>query len=186
VATLESGPLHGLFSWLIVYFRCHLPPRLRHEAEDLAAETLAVTLAALQKGKPKIEDPGGYARGVARNKRANAIRQGRRRKLVTLDELVDAPIARLVMKATAEHDLMQKELHESLMQALKLLPPLEYRFLDLRFFKGLDNEVASRRLGIAPSEGSRLKYVALARLGQLMRSGEPPRPMAPARAVRQA
>jgi RNA polymerase sigma factor (sigma-70 family) len=186
VATLEPGPVKGLFSWLVVYFRRHLPSQLVDEAKDFAAESLAITLAAIQKDNPKVEDPFQYAAGVARHKRADALRQVRRRKLVPLHELVDAEIAALVQIATAEDDLVRRELHKSLLQALKSLPPIELRFLRLRFFEELDNETASRRLGIAPAEGSRLKYIAEARLRFLMGVGEPRRRMVPARAVRQA
>jgi len=178
--------LKGLFSWLVVYFRRHLPAQLIHEAEDFAAETLAVTLAAIQKGSPKIENPDRYAAGVASHKCAEARRQLRRRKFVPLDQLVDATIAQLVEAATIEHKLMQEEMELSLMQALKSLPPMELRFLHLRYFTGLDNERASRRLGIAPAEGSRLKFVALARLRFLLRRVAPAGGMAPAGAARQA
>ena len=184
VATLDPGLLPGLFDSLVVYFRHHLPSPLASETEDLAQETLAATLSALQKGTTTVEDPVRYARGVARNRCAEAMRRHRRRPTVPLDQLAEESIAKLIVSAAADWALMQAELAESLRKALRSLPPMELQILHLRYFDGLNNEAASRRLGLAPEEGSRLKYIALARLRLLLRADAPRKRQSALRAVR--
>ncbi len=184
MATLDPGLLPGLFDSLVIYFRHHLPSPLASETEDLAQETLAATLAALRNGTTKVEDPVRYARGVARNQCAEAVRRHRRRPTVSLDQIAEASIARLIVSAANEWALMQAELAEALGKALRSLPPMELKFLRLRYFDGLDNNEASRRLGLAPEEGSRLKYIAVARLRLLLRADQPPKRQPALRAVR--
>jgi RNA polymerase sigma factor (sigma-70 family) len=184
VATLDPGLLPGLFDSLVIYFRHNLPSSLTSETEDLAQETLTATWSALQKGTITAGDPARYARGVARNQRAEAMRKLRRRPTVSLDQLPEESIAKLIVSAAADWALMQAETAESLRKAVNSLPPMELQFLRLRYVDGLDNHKASRMLGLAPEKGSRLRYIAIRRLRLLLGGGSPRKRLTALRAVR--
>jgi RNA polymerase sigma-70 factor (ECF subfamily) len=163
---------------LVTFFRHHLPGYLSTDAEDLAQETLTATWAALEKDAENVRDPMHFLRGVARHKVADALRRDHRRRFVPLDELIESPTRALIADASIQHKLLRADLERSLRRALRSLPPVEEQILRLRFCEGLTNEDASRRLGISPAEGSRLKYVALQRLRVILKvKTAPSRPL---------
>src|SRR6266571_7661975 len=143
MATLDPDLLPEMLKALVSYLERHLPAHLRPEAEDIAQEALAVACAALQAAAEDIRDPVRYIWGVANHKCADLRRQQGRWQRIPLEQVVEAPIARLIEEATAEYRLMQTELEQSLSVALKSLPERELQFLRLRFYDGLDNEAAS-------------------------------------------
>ncbi len=163
------------FAALVVYFRRHLPPRLRPDAEDLAQEVLAATWQAVQDESKEVGDLVRFLRAVARHKCADALRSHRRRQHVSLDQSVEELTARLIESAVAEYRLIQAERARRLAEALKSLPENESRMLHLRYFEDLDNDGASRSLGIDPAVGSRLRWVALKKLRTLLEEDPPGR-----------
>jgi RNA polymerase sigma factor (sigma-70 family) len=184
MATLDSSILPEILAALVAYVQRRLPAHLRVEAEDVAQEALVVAWPSLQGTGVEIQDPVQYLRGVVKHKYLDLLRQQGRRPSVPIDQVADAPPRRLVEEAAAEYRMMQAELTRALRVALKSLPPLELEFLYLRFYEGLKNDAASRRLGIDPEDGSRLQYAALRRLRLLMKIDSRHQRPVPLRAVR--
>jgi len=184
MATLEPDLLPEILTALVAYLRRQLPVQLQPEAEDIAQEALAIAWANLRDAAVDIRDPVKYVWAVAKNKYVDLLRKQGRWKRIPLDQIVEAPIARLIEEATAEYKLMQAELEKSLRVAMKSLPERELEFLHLRFYEGLDNDAACHSLGIPPEEGSRLKFVALRRLRLLLKVRSPKQRPLPIRAVR--
>src|SRR2546428_13182303 len=125
MATLDPDLLPEMLKALVAYLRPHLPAHLRPEAEDIAQEALAVACAALQGAAADIRDPVQYIWGVANHKCADLLRRHGRWQRVPLEQVVEAPIARLIEEATAEYRIMQAELERTLRVALKSLPERE-------------------------------------------------------------
>jgi RNA polymerase sigma-70 factor (ECF subfamily) len=165
-----GGELLRTYPALLAFFRRRLPAHRQAEAEDLAHETLVAAWSTLGRGGDgTVHDSVSYLLGIARNKFNQVLRDEYRSRDVALDGIPGDEHGFAVRHAT-EHELLEAEWREELRRALGKLRSRERDMLHLRFFEGLGNEEASRRLGMPPEAGSRLKYRALERLRHFLRA----------------
>ena len=159
----------GCHPALVAFFRRRLPRGRAGEAEDLAHDTLIAAWVALARGGgDPVRDTVPYVLGIARNKCNRALRAGYGVKDVPLDPTETEGACSLAARDVADYRAVELEWREALAWALGRLAVLVRSFLYLRFFEGMDNEGACRRLGILPDVGSRIKYRALEKLRYLL------------------
>lgn len=165
----REAALLRVYPALLAFFRHHLPAARRQEAEDFAQEVLLVGWAALAKdGLLAVRDPVQYVLGIARHKCADQARKRTLEEGLPQAETEDTRFKQRLVGAAAERTLLEEEARRSLQRALARLPGPEREFIRFRFFEGMGNDEASRRLGLRPDEGSRVKYRALKSLRAIL------------------
>jgi len=115
-------------------------------------------------GGDGIRDRISYVHGIAKHKLQDRLRMIRTAREVPAEERVDDKIGAMLRQVSAEHELIETERRQKVVEGLKNLSPQEREFLMLRYYLDLSNDEACRRLKIAPEVGSRLKYNALEHL----------------------
>ena len=139
-------------------------------AEEVAQETLARAVLALQNGHPV--DPLGvpaFVAGIARHVIADTLRASRR--VVSLDALGRSePVA---VQADALDALVSAAERERVRAALRQLSPDDRELLRLCYFDGLTPAELAARLGEPAERIRKRKSRALERLRTAFRGGDP-------------
>lgn len=158
----------------IAFFRARLAGRRTENVEDLAQDTMVAALGALSDpGSVEIQDPASYVLGIARRKLADLIRDDYRRPTVPLLVRSDETIKAMILAASAEHRLVEREDVVRLAAAMQDLHPQDRQVLRLRYIDGLGNAEVAARVGLSPDETSRVRYRALEKLRKLLGKGRP-------------
>lgn len=157
---------------ILAFFRARLAGGRTDHAEDLAQDTMVAALTALSDpGTDEIQDPAPYVLGIARRKLADLIRDGYRRPTVPLLVRSDETIKSVILKASAEHRLVEREQVARLATAMRDLDSRDRLVLRLRYDEGLGNADVAARVGLSPDETSRVKYRALEKLRKILGDG---------------
>ena len=139
-------------------------------AEEIAQETLARAVVALQNGHPvdPVRVPA-FVAGIARHVIADALRAGRR--VVSLDAQDQSqPVA---IEADALDALVSAAERERVQAALRQLSPADHELLRLCYFDGLTPTEVAARLGEPAERIRKRKSRALERLRTAFRGGDP-------------
>ena len=159
----------GNYPAILAFFRARLTGERADHAEDLAQETMIAAFNAFADGAPvDIHDPASYVLGIARRKLAHLIRDGYRRPTVSLIVRSDEKINAVVLKASAELQMVEREQIARLAEAMESLSQRDRRVLLLLYNEGLGNSEVAARIGQTPDNTSRIKYRALEKLRRLL------------------
>src|SRR5262249_3843768 len=147
------------YAVLTVLCRHRLPSSRQNDLQDFVQETMLSLLHSLGSSEERfIRDPVPYALRIAANKCNNALRETYHTEEVSVEAKDGVAVLSDLVQTAAEHSMMEAQFNERLLSALERLDSEEREFLRLRYFDEMDNAAASKRLGVAPDEGSRLKW----------------------------
>ncbi len=137
-------------------------------ADDVAQETVARVLAAIEDGRvQQPESLGGFAHGVARHVLSDVIRE--RERQLSMDALDPASRDPPMVGCDPLEMLVRLETENGLRAALRQLSDRDRDLLRLSYFDGLKPAQIAERMGVAVTRIRMRKSRALERLRRAFR-----------------